>query len=98
MVTKLVSGMECTIQIGGRHRYDTKSFHNSNLQQYGKHTNQKLLTAPSKGEIILYQTADGSTSIDVKLENENVCLTQAQMAMLTRTTWSSRSMMTSRRL
>ena len=98
MVTKLVSDMECPIQIGGRHRYDTKSFHNSNLQQYGKHTNQKLLTAPSKGEINLYQTSDASTSIDVKLENENVCLTQAQMAMLSRTTWSSRSMMTSRRL
>ena len=98
MVTKLVSGMECPIQIGGRHRYDTKSFHNSNLQQYGKHTNQKLLTAPSKGEIILYQTADGSTSIDVKLDNEYVCSTQAQLSMLPRTTWSSRRMMTSRRL
>ena len=98
MVTKLVTDLDGAFHIGGRHRYDTKSFHNSNLQQYGKHTNQKLLTAPSKGEIILYQTADGSTSIDVKLENENVCLTQAQMAMLSRTTWSSRSMMTSRRL
>ena len=38
--------------------------------------------APSKGEIILYQTADGRTSIDVKLENETVWLTQAQMAIL----------------
>ena len=38
--------------------------------------------APSRGEIILYQTADGRTSIDVKLENETVWLTQAQMAML----------------
>jgi prophage maintenance system killer protein len=37
---------------------------------------------PSKGEIILYQTADGRTSIDVKLENETVWLTQAQMAVL----------------
>ena len=36
----------------------------------------------SRGEIILYQTADGRTSIDVKLENETVWLTQAQMAML----------------
>ena len=35
MVTKLVSGMECPIQIGGGHRYNTQSFHNSNLQQYG---------------------------------------------------------------
>ena len=38
--------------------------------------------APSKGEIILFQTADGRTSIDVKLENETVWLTQAQMAIL----------------
>ena len=38
--------------------------------------------ALSKGEIILYQTADDRTSIDVKLENEIVWLTQAQMAML----------------
>ena len=36
----------------------------------------------SRGEIVLYQTADGRTSIDVKLENETVWLTQAQMAML----------------
>lgn len=40
------------------------------------------MIAPSKGEIILYQTADGRTSIDVKLENETVWLTQAQMAVL----------------
>ena len=33
-------------------------------------------------EIILYQTADGRTSIDVKLDNETVWLTQAQMAIL----------------
>ena len=46
------------------------------------HTNQKQLIAPSKGEIILYQTADGSTSIDVKLENETVWLTKEQMALL----------------
>ena len=38
--------------------------------------------APSRGKIVLYQTADGRTSIDVKLENETVWLTQAQMAML----------------
>lgn len=36
----------------------------------------------SRGEIVLYQTADGRTSIDVKLENETVWLTQAQMAIL----------------
>ena len=37
---------------------------------------------PSHGEIILYQTSDGTTSIDVKLENDTVWLTQAQMALL----------------
>ena len=46
------------------------------------HTNQKLMIAPSKGEIILYQTADGRTSIDVKLDDETVWLTKEQMAML----------------
>lgn len=38
--------------------------------------------AESRGEIILYQTPDGSTSIDVKLENDTVWLTQSQMAEL----------------
>ncbi len=45
-------------------------------------TNQDIQNTPSKGEIILYQTADGRTSIDVKLENETVWLTQAQMSVL----------------
>lgn len=33
-------------------------------------------------KIVIYQTADGQTSIDVKLENETVWLSQAQMAEL----------------
>jgi prophage maintenance system killer protein len=40
----------------------------------------------SKGEIILYQTPDGQTALDVKLDNETVWLTQAQMAELFQTT------------
>jgi len=36
----------------------------------------------SKGEIIIYQTPDGTADLDVRLENETVWLTQAQMAML----------------
>ncbi len=36
----------------------------------------------SKGEIILYKTPDGSMALDVKLEEETVWLTQAQMAKL----------------
>ena len=37
---------------------------------------------PGRGEVILYQTEDGQTQMDVKLENETVWLTQAQMAVL----------------
>lgn len=36
----------------------------------------------NRGNIVIYQTKDGTTSIDVKLENETVWLTQAQMADL----------------
>lgn len=46
------------------------------------HTNQEQQITPSKGQIILYQTADGSTSIDVKLEDETVWLSSEQMALL----------------
>jgi len=37
-------------------------------------------------EIIIYQTADGHTKIDVRMEDETVWLTQAQMAELFQTT------------
>jgi hypothetical protein len=40
----------------------------------------------NKSEIILYQTADGNTKIDVQLENETVWLNQAQMVELFPTT------------
>lgn len=43
-------------------------------------TGQKIDS--SKGEIILYQTEDGKTNIDVKLENETVWLSSEQMALL----------------
>ena len=36
----------------------------------------------NKGEIIIYQTADGSTSLDVKLEQDTIWLTQKQIAEL----------------
>lgn len=36
----------------------------------------------SKGEIKIYQTQDGQTAIDVRLENETVWLNQDQIAML----------------
>ena len=35
-----------------------------------------------ENEIIIYQTQDGQTKIDVRLENETVWLTQAQMTEL----------------
>ena len=46
------------------------------------HTNQEQMIAPSNSEIILYQTVDGRTNIDVKLENETVWLSSEQMALL----------------
>ena len=68
-------------QICRWHRNDIQSFHylNNNM---ATQTNQNQLIIPSKGEIILYQTADGRTSIDVKLENETVWLSSEQMALL----------------
>lgn len=36
----------------------------------------------SKGEIKIYQTQDGQTAIDVRLENETVWLNQDQIALL----------------
>ena len=36
-------------------------------------------------QIVIYQTEDGQTQIDVRLENETVWLTQAQMAELSQT-------------
>lgn len=33
----------------------------------------------SNNQIIIYQTEDGQTQVDVRLENETVWLTQAQM-------------------
>ena len=35
-----------------------------------------------KSEIIIYQTEDGLTKIDVRLEDDTVWLTQAEMAEL----------------
>ena len=42
--------------------------------------------ADTKSEIILYQSEDGQTKIDVRLENETVWLSQMQMAELFQTT------------
>ena len=74
--------MVVPIQIGGGHRYDVQSFHISNLQQYGNTNKSEAVDCSLQREIILYQTADGRTSIDVKLENETVWLSSEQMALL----------------
>ena len=39
-----------------------------------------------ENKIIIYQTEDGQTQIDVRLENDTVWLTQAQMVDLFQTT------------
>ena len=36
----------------------------------------------NKGEIIIYQSSDGQTELDVRLEGDSVWLSQAQMAQL----------------
>ena len=42
----------------------------------------KELSCMKKDQIVIYQTEDGQTQIDIRLENETVWLTQAQMAEL----------------
>lgn len=41
------------------------------------------------GEIVIYQTEDGQTKIDVKFEDETVWLTQAQLCELCQTSKSN---------
>ena len=43
---------------------------------------QKKTVIMEENKIIIYQTEDGQTQIDVRMENETVWLTQAQMAVL----------------
>mgnify|MGYP001574671538 CR=1 FL=1 len=46
----------------------------------------KLYMTEPRGEIILYQSEDKKTTLQVRLEGETVWLTQAQMAKLFQTT------------
>ena len=41
---------------------------------------------PNNSQIIIYQTEDGNTKLDVRLENDTVWLTQKLMAELFQTT------------
>lgn len=43
---------------------------------------KKNIPADDKGEVIIYKTEDGLTHINVKMENDTVWLTQAQMSEL----------------
>lgn len=42
----------------------------------------RIFALMDRGEIIIYQTADGETRLDVRMENDSVWLTQAQIAQL----------------
>lgn len=42
----------------------------------------EIVKAEQQGEVVLYQTEDGTTKLDVRLEDGSVWLTQAQMAEL----------------
>ncbi len=44
--------------------------------------NSKIDKMPAKGGIVIFQTKDKKVRIDVKLEQETVWLTQAQIAIL----------------
>jgi hypothetical protein len=46
----------------------------------------KQVTEAPKGEVLLYQSDDGSVRLDVRLEDETVWLTQPLMAELFQTT------------
>lgn len=42
----------------------------------------KIGNMDNKGEIVIYQTQDGTTQLDVRLDGETVWITQEQMAQL----------------
>ena len=49
-------------------------------------TVQMLTEAAGSGEFLLYQTEDGRSQVEVRLEQDTVWLTQAQMAELFQST------------
>jgi len=50
---------------------------------------KKKEPVPAKGELILYQTEDGHTHIEVRLQDETVWMSQLVMAELFQTTVSN---------
>lgn len=59
----------------------TDSSSSPQLFPFGDSEENKALL-PDGGDLILYQTENGETKIEVRLENETVWLTQSQMAEL----------------
>ena len=57
-----------------------------------KSQNDEFIENPSSSEILIYQSEDRNTRIDVRLEDETVWLTQTQMADLFQTTKPNISM------
>ena len=53
---------------------------------YLRRRNKPITNMNEQKNIVIYQTEDGQTQIDVRLENETVWLTQAQMVELFQTT------------
>jgi hypothetical protein len=51
------------------------------------------MTSPPQSQMLLYQTVDGATRLEVRLEDETVWLTQNQMAELFQTSVPSVSRM-----
>jgi prophage maintenance system killer protein len=47
-----------------------------------EHTEEKGKLTSGESQIVIYQTSDGVTNLDVRLENDTVWLTQAQMCAL----------------
>lgn len=43
----------------------------------------------NKGQIMIYQTNDGQTTVNVRLENDTVWLTQAQTALMSSSLWAT---------
>ena len=51
--------------------------------------NNNFITEEDKGDIVIYQSEDGDTKIDVHFQDEMVWLTQAQMEELFQTSHSN---------
>jgi hypothetical protein len=55
-------------------------------KKVGENQNGRERDKPEKSELILYQTDDGKSRLEVRLQDETVWMTQAAMAELYQTT------------